>query len=139
MNRRACALASAALALAAAMSGCRRPEERPDAAYRAFARAVADRDAERAWALLSSDTRAWLEERARAAAAAAPGVVAPSARQLLVGDAALTPRPLGDVVVLREARDRAVLGVGEEGRGRAEVELVREGGWRVRIAAPPAR
>jgi hypothetical protein len=39
--------------------------------------------------------------------------------------------------VLREARDRAVVGVSQDGGERAEVELVREGGWRVRIPAPP--
>lgn len=130
----------AAVALAAALAlGCRRAEERPDDAYRGFARAVAERDADRAYALLSSDTQAWLEARAKSAAAAAPGVVPPSGRSLLLGDASLAPRPLADVVVLREARDRAVLSVAEDGGAKGEVELVRERGWRVRIPAPPER
>jgi hypothetical protein len=134
MRTRLSALAALALALA-----CRRAEERPDEAYRAFARAVADRDADRAYALLSSDTQAWLDERARSAAASAPGVVPSSGRSLLLGDASLAPRQMGEVVVLREARDRAVLSVAEEGAGKGDVELVRERGWRVRIPAPPAR
>jgi len=131
MRTRLVAAATLALALA-----CHRAGERPDAAYRAFARAVAERDADRAYALLSSDTQAWLEARAKSAAASAPGVVPPSGRSLLLGDASLAPRSLAEVVVLREARDRAVLSVAEEGGAKGEVELVREGGWRVRIPAP---
>src|SRR6266542_4308880 len=86
-------VAAATLALALA---CHRAGERPDAAYRAFARAVAERDADRAYALLSSDTQAWLEARAKSAAASAPGVVPPSGRSLLLGDASLAPRSLAE-------------------------------------------
>ncbi|OFX23421.1 MAG: hypothetical protein A2V77_00060 [Anaeromyxobacter sp. RBG_16_69_14] len=109
----------------------------PDAAYRAFARAASERDADRAWTLLSADTQAWLDRRAKTAAAAAPGVVAGSGRQLLFGDAALaTTRPLTTTLVLRESRDEAVVEVAEEGGPKREVVLVREGGWRVRIPDP---
>jgi hypothetical protein len=108
----------------------------PVAAYRAFTRAVGERDAAAAWGLLSSDTQAWLEARARRAAALAPGVVTPSARELLIGDRAAAHRPLATVVVLRESRDRAVLEASEEGGLKREVELVREGGWRIRIQEP---
>ena len=133
-----CRRALAALALAAALAaGCARREGSPETAYRAFARAAADRDAERVWALLSTDTRAWLDERARGAAARAPGIVPASGKQLLLGDAALTVRPLGAVVLRRESRDRAILEVTEEGGAAREVELVREQGWRVRLPAPP--
>jgi hypothetical protein len=125
------------LLLALLTLSCSGGDERPDAAYRAFVRAVADRDAERAWALLSSDTRAWLEARAKAAAAAAaPGVVAPTGRQLLLGDGSVAPRALAELVVLREARDLAVVQASEEGGAAREVELVRERGWRVRIPDP---
>ncbi|HEX7622148.1 MAG TPA: hypothetical protein VF400_01155, partial [Anaeromyxobacteraceae bacterium] len=81
--------------------------------------------------------RAWLDERARGAAARAPGIVPASGKQLLLGDAALTVRPLGAVVLRRESRDRAILEVTEEGGPAREVELVREQGWRVRLAPPP--
>jgi hypothetical protein len=40
------------------------------------------------------------------------------------------------VVVVREGKDRALLAVAEDGGGRREIELVREGGWRVRIPPP---
>ena len=111
----------------------------PDAAYRAFARAASERDADRAWALLSTDTQAWLDRRAKIVSAAVPGVVAPSGRQLLFGDAALATRPLTTTLVLRESRDQAVVEVAEEGGPKREVELIREGGWRVRIPEPTAR
>jgi hypothetical protein len=123
------------LALALAIA-CAQREGPPDAAYRAFARAVAERDPDRAWALLSSDTQAWLDARAQVVAKVAPGVVPASGRALLLGDAALAPRPLGTVVLLRESRDRALLKVTEDGGAGGEVEMVREGGWRVRLPAP---
>ncbi|HTT71542.1 MAG TPA: hypothetical protein VMG32_09995 [Anaeromyxobacteraceae bacterium] len=115
---------------------CARPPATPEATYRAFAHAVAERDAEAAYALLSSDTRAWLEARARALAAAAPGIVPGSAEKLLIGDAALAARPLARVVVVRATPDDAVLRVTEQGGRVGEVELVREKGWRVRLPPP---
>jgi len=63
--------------------------------------------------------------------------VAPSGRDLLLGDAVRTARPISDVVLLRESRDRALLQVREQGGAAREVELVREGGWRVRLPKPP--
>jgi len=92
----------------------------------AFAHAVADRDARAAFALLSSDTRAWLDARAREVANAAPGVVPASGEKLLLGDAALAARPLTSVVVVRQSSDSALLRVTEEGGAEKEVELVRE-------------
>jgi hypothetical protein len=126
----------AASVLLSTLLACVAREGSPDVACRELARAVADRDAERAWALLSSDTQAWLEARAKQVADAAPGVVPPSAEQLLLGTAARTSRPLAGVVVVRESRDRAVVEVEEEGGAKRQVELVREGGWRVRIPPP---
>jgi hypothetical protein len=131
-------LVAVAVFACAASAACAPRESSPEVAYRAFARAVSERDAERAWGILSSDTQAWLEARARSAAAAAPGVVAPSGKELLLGDAALAPRPLASVVVLRESRDRAVVEAAEEGGAKREVDLVREGGWRVRVPEPGA-
>ncbi len=125
------------LLVALALLACAQRDGAPDLAYRAFVRAVSERDADRAWGMLSTDTQAWLEARARSAAAAAPGVVAPSGRKLLLGDAALAPRPLATAVVLRESRDLALVEAAEEGGARRQVELVREGGWRVRVPEPP--
>ncbi len=109
----------------------------PEAAYRAFVRAVGDRDGEKAWALLSSDTQAWLDAQAKEVARAAPGVIAPSGKGLLLGDAAQAGHPgLSRVVLLRESSGRAVVEVTEEGGAKREVELVREKTWRVRIPKP---
>jgi hypothetical protein len=127
------------LLVAFALIACAPREGSPEGTYRAFVRAVSERDADRAWGLLSSDTQAWLEGRAKSAGAAAPGVMAPSGRQLLLGDAALAPRPLASVVVTSASRDRARVEAAEEGGPKREVELVREGGWRVRVPEPAPR
>jgi hypothetical protein len=123
VRRPLAALAAAALLLPVA---CTR-DLGPEATYRALTRAVADRDEGAAWALLSRSTQRWLENRAREAARAAPGVVAPGARQLLLGDAALTVAPPSVIELVRN-----------DGKGApAEVELVREGGaWKVDIGPP---
>jgi hypothetical protein len=123
------------LAALALLGGCARPEP-PDAAYRQLVAALRARDAERAWPLLSSRTQAWLDARAEAAAARAPGVVPASGKELLVGGAAAALRPPKSIVVLRESADRAVLQVIVEGEPPREVALVREGGWRVDLPEP---
>ncbi len=105
----------------------------PDAAYRSFLKAVADRDADKAWNLLSRESQKRLDEKARAASARAPGVVPPSGRQLLLGDAALQVRPAGSVAVVSQTGQRAVLRVEVEGAPPRQVTLVREGRWRVEL------
>ena len=133
MIRPLAALAAAALLLPTA---CTR-DPGPEATYRALTRAVAERDEEAAWALLSKGPQAWLEARAREAAKAAPGVVPQSARQLLLGDAALSAVPPTLVELVRSDAAEAVLRVRSPGGEAAEVRLVREGGaWKVE-ARPP--
>jgi hypothetical protein len=124
-------LPAAALALLLAVPGCQR-DLPPDAAYRALVRAMAERDEEVAWDLLSAATQARLTERARVAAAAAPGVVAPGARAMLAGDAPLAVRPPTSIAVVQSGPERAVLRVEAPGAKPADVVLVRErGAWRV--------
>jgi hypothetical protein len=123
----------------AGATGCAPREGAPDAAYRAFARAVESRDGDRAWGLLSGETRTWLDARAREVASAAPGVIAPDGRQLLLGTLSRAAPPPRSVLVVRESRDRAVVEVEEAGGAKREVELVREGGWRVVIPPPQQR
>jgi hypothetical protein len=120
-----------AAALLAALPGCER-DLPPDATYRALVRAVAERNEAAAWGLLSAGTRKRLGERAAAAAKAAPGVVAPDGRSLLIGDAALGVRPPRAITVVSSGPDRAVLRVeGTEGPP-VDVLVLREGGaWRV--------
>lgn len=123
----------APLALALSLAACAR-EMGPDDAYQALARAVADRDADKAWSLLSRDSQRRLDARAREAAARAPGVVPASGKQLLLGDAAATARPPARVEVASASADSAVLRVEEEGRPARQVALVREGrAWRVQL------
>ncbi len=105
----------------------------PEAAYRSFLKAVADRDADKAWNLLSRASQKRLDERARAAAARAPGVVPPSGRQLLLGDAALQARPVATVAMVSQTDQRAVLRVEIQGAPPREVTLVHEGHWRVEL------
>lgn len=126
-------LAGALLAILVAVPACQR-DLPPDAAYRALVRAMADRDEEAAWDLLSDETRKRLAERARIAAAAAPGVVPADARFLLAGDAPLAVLPPTAITVLRTDGTRAILRVEAPGSPARDVELVRErGGWRVTL------
>jgi hypothetical protein len=120
-----------AVAFLLAVPACQR-DLPPDAAYRALVKAMAERDEEAAWDLLSAATQAGLADRARVAAAAAPGVVPPSARAMLAGDAPLAVRPPTSIVVVEVGPDRAVLRVEAPGAKTADVVLVRErGGFRV--------
>jgi hypothetical protein len=120
-----------ALALLLSPAGCRR-EAGPAERYAAFAAAARDGDAEAVWSMLSGGSRAAFQARARALAERAPGVVAPTARQLVLGDLAPRARRPRSVVVVRESREAAVVAVEVEGSAAREVSLVREGGlWRV--------
>jgi hypothetical protein len=130
--RRRPSLLLAALAVALASGACRRTDG-PAEAYRRFAAAARSGDAEAVWALLSSDTRAALDTKARDAAAhAPPGVVPASGKELVIGDYATRAPRLKSVVVVRESADRAVVAAEDESGAKQEVTLVREGGaWRV--------
>jgi len=129
------ALAALAAALVAVLPACQR-DLPPDATYRALVRAAAERDETAAWNLLSSATQKRLEERARVAAAAAPGVVPASARSMLVGDASLGVRPPSSITGIEVGPDRAVLRVEAPDSPTRDVVLVREGGaWRVELPA----
>jgi hypothetical protein len=120
-----------AVALFAVLPACQR-DLPPDATYRALVRAVADRDEAAAWNLLSAATQKRLDDRAQVAAAAAPGVVPPSGRAMLVGDASLGVLPPTSITGVGDAPDRAVLRVEAPGTPARDVVLVREGGaWRV--------
>jgi hypothetical protein len=120
-----------AVALFTVLPACQR-DPPPDATYRALVRAVADRDEAAAWNLLSAATQKRLDDRARVAAAAAPGVVPPSGRAMLVGDASLGVSPPTSITGVGDAPDRTVLRVEAPGSPSRDVVLVREGGaWRV--------
>jgi hypothetical protein len=128
-------LAPFALAILLAVPACQR-DLPPDAAYRALVRAMAERDEEAAWDLLSDATRKRLTERAAVAAAAAPGVVSAGARAMLAGDAPLAVLPPTSIAVVQAGPEKAVLRVDAPGSGPRDVVLLRErGGWRVDLPA----
>lgn len=128
------ALALLAAAALAVLPACRR-ETGPADAYRAFAAAARDGKADEVWAMLSDRSRAELDRREKALAAATPGgVLAASGRATVLGDLSSAAPPPTSVVVVRESRDAAVLSVETEGRPAREVTLVRQGGvWRVDV------
>jgi hypothetical protein len=126
------ALALLAVAALAALPACRR-DVGPADRYRAFAAAARDGKADDVWAMLSEQSRAELDRRAKALAARAPpGVLAGAGRELVLGDLSALARRPTSVVVVRESREAAVVAVEVEGQPAREVTLVREGGvWRV--------
>lgn len=124
---------------ACAALACTPRESNPEGVYRAFASAVAERDGDRAWALLSADTKAWLDARARELSLASPGVIAASGQRLVLGPASSAVPPLVSVRVVKESGGLAVVEAVDSGGAKSRVELVREKGWRVRIPAPAVK
>lgn len=138
MRRRLVVVVPALLLALLSVVACRKPEGPADR-YRVFTAAARAGDANTVWQMLSEESRAALDARAKdLAARAAPGVVPESGRELVLGGLAAQAPKVESVVVLRESRDRAVLAVKTAGGGEAqEVTLVREdGSWRVVL--PPA-
>ncbi|MGC4000598.1 MAG: hypothetical protein QM767_25385 [Anaeromyxobacter sp.] len=128
--RRSTACALLALSLAAC-----RPPETPADAYRRFAAALHSPRpdvVQSAWDMLSAGSRQALDARARRLAEGAPGVVSPSGRDLLPGAVSRTAPRVKSVTVKQESATAAVVAVEDEGGGRGEVQLVREGeAWKV--------
>lgn len=120
--------------LAVSLAACRRGEG-PAEAYRRFAAAARSGDAEAAWGMLSTRSRAALDARAKELSArAAPGVLPASGRDLLLGDQSARAPRLKSAMVLRESAGAAVVRVEDEAGGKGEVTLVHEGGaWRVAL------
>jgi hypothetical protein len=103
-----------------------------------FAAAARAGESGTVWQMLSQDSRALLDARAKdLAARAAPGMLPESGREIVLGDLSPAAAKIESVVVLRESRDRAVVAVKTAGGGDAEeVTLVREeGSWRVVLPA----
>jgi hypothetical protein len=122
----------ALILLALSGAGCRSPEGPADR-YRRFAEAARTGRADAVWAMLSERSRRSLDDRAAALSAQAPAV-ARTGRALVLGDLAPTAPSVRTVAVLTESEDRARVAVEDEGGGKGEVSLVREGGeWRVEL------
>ncbi len=120
---------TALVLVAVATSGCR--QDRPDDAYRAFAKAFAERNADTAWKLLSSSTRALLTSTAKATALAEHAKAPKDGRGLMFEGESLA-RKVKAVAIIREGDERATVEVLDDAGGRAKVAMVRERGkWRV--------
>lgn len=119
---------------AVALAACSQ-REGPAESYRRFAAAARAGDAAAVWSRLSERSRAALDARARELSGrAAPGVIPPSGRDLVLGDQSARAARLRAAVVVRESADTAVLRVEDEAGAKGEVTLVREGGaWRVAL------
>jgi hypothetical protein len=125
--------ALAAMALAAAVAGrsCRVTDPGPDAAVRDMIQAAKTGDRKLVLDLLSPQTRARLEERARHATDLVGASVRYTALDLISIGSSEGVAPPTDLTVVEEQGDHAVVEVVSPGT-RARVELVKvEGRWRV--------
>jgi hypothetical protein len=105
---------------------CERPAPRsPESAYRAFAEAVRHSDARAAWATLSRPTRAMLEARSKAIAAASGGMVKDEPA-MMVFQSGTRPAPVGEVKLLQSSESQAVVEV-TGAAGPQRVKLVHDG------------
>jgi hypothetical protein len=122
------------LCLALLLAACRAPEG-PAERYQRFAAAARAGRAGEVWAMLSEPSRKALRDRAKALEGDKPPAgIDVKAADLVVGDLAPTAPKVKSVTVVRESAEAAVVAVEEEGGGRGEVSLVREGGeWRVEL------
>jgi hypothetical protein len=129
--------ALAAMALAAAVAGrsCRVTDPGPDGAVRDMLQAAKTGDRKLVLDLLSPQTRARLEERARQATDLVGASIRYTALDLIsIGSSEGVPPPT-DLTVVEEQGDHAVVEVVSPG-GRARVELVRiDGHWRIDLPA----
>ena len=129
-------LAATALLLSLALlaAACREPEG-PAQRYQRFAAAARDGRAGVVWAMLSERSRRSLEDRARALEEERPSAgVDVTPLDLAVSDLSPTAPKVKSVRLVRQSAGSALLAVEEEGGGRGEVSMVREGGeWRVEL------
>jgi hypothetical protein len=117
-------------------SACLRAQsDDPAEAYQAFVHGAQKGDAKTAYDALSSASKAVIEARLHALAAASDGGVRDDPGALLFAQIR-RPEPLGEVTVAHKEADSAVLKVSSPGGRTAEVHLVKEGNvWKVDLAA----
>ena len=111
------------------LSGCRVDRsDTPDDAYRQFSSALKRNDLTTAWDSLSAQTRAILEERSKAVAAASKGAIKdePSLPKLLTFVSGVRVQPVGEIKVLNLEGALAVLEVTEP-QGKREQKMVKVG------------
>ena len=107
------------------LSACEKPAAAtPEAAYQAFAIALRRGDTKTAYAALSKSTREAVEARAKEISEASKGVVK-NEPALMLFQSGTRPGPLGEVKVVEQNGDRAVLEVSG-----ARVKMIKEDGGR---------
>jgi hypothetical protein len=113
-------------------SKCGQEPPGPEIAYRTFAQAANMANAPVAWSLLSKETRAELDRRAAAVAAAQNGARPLDGKTMAFGEPLLAPREIKSVAVTPEGKDRARLVVTDStGDVQSIVTVFEEGQWRV--------
>jgi hypothetical protein len=105
------------------LAGCK-GQRTPEEAYRSFAGALALRDAEKAFSMLSHPSQEAVRRLAEEASKESGGAVPPDPKRMLVsGDPAA--KAIKSLKVEREAGGEAVLSV-DDGSGARPVKMVRE-------------
>jgi hypothetical protein len=97
----------------------------PEEAYRLFSAALKHSDVNTAWESLSQQTRAVLEQKSKAVAAASKGAIKDDPK-LLSFVSGIKVQPIGEVKVLRADAQSALLEVGEDS-GKREQKMVKVG------------
>ncbi len=113
------------------LSGCK-GETTPEDAYRTFAAALANRDGDKAFSMLSQESQEKLTKLAQEASAKAQGGVPADPRRMIVsGDPAA--KAIKEVKVVSRGQGSAVISV-DDGSGPKPVKMVREGlRWKVSL------
>ncbi|MEW6430558.1 MAG: hypothetical protein AB1730_03525 [Myxococcota bacterium] len=116
---------AAAIVALLTLSACEKPAAAtPEAAYNAFAVALRRGDTKAAYAALSKSTRALVEARSKTLSEASQGMVKDEPA-LMLFQSGTRPGPLGEVKVVEQSADRAVLEVSG-----TRVTMVKEDGGR---------
>jgi hypothetical protein len=120
---------TAVVPLLLVLAGCK-GETNPEDAYRTFAAALANRDSDKAFGMLSQGSQQKLTRLAQEASRQAEGGVPPDPRRMIVsGDPAA--KPIKEIKLLSRSSDSALISV-DDGAGPRQVKMVREGfRWKV--------
>jgi hypothetical protein len=119
------------MALAVVLLGCGGPRwDKPDEAYKTFSAALRKNDVQTAWSGLSAETKKAVEERSKAVSAASGGTVKDDP-MLMFFASGYKPLPQGDVKVVSEEGQSAVVEVAVGSTTQSQRMLKEGGRWTV--------
>jgi hypothetical protein len=124
----------ALVGIAALLAACERPRwDRPDEAYKAFSQALRKGEVQAAYGALSADTKKVIEARSKAVSEASGGSVKDEP-MLMVFASGYKPLPQGDLKVLKEEGQSAVVEIAFDG-GATQTQLMTKEGdrWTVNL------